>query len=71
MILLIGQVGTDFMEREAFQEIDYRRMFGPDVEVGGADRSRPIAFPSSSRAPIKSRPVVAWGRWCWRFQKMC
>lgn len=29
MILLIGQVGTDFMEREAFQEIDYRRMFGP------------------------------------------
>ncbi len=29
MILLIGQVGTDFIEREAFQEIDYRRMFGP------------------------------------------
>jgi acetolactate synthase-1/2/3 large subunit len=29
MILLIGQVGTDFVEREAFQEIDYRRMFGP------------------------------------------
>ena len=29
MILLIGQVGTDFLEREAFQEIDYRRMFGP------------------------------------------
>lgn len=29
MILLIGQVGRDMMEREAFQEIDYRRMFGP------------------------------------------
>src|SRR5499425_2620910 len=28
MILFIGQVGTDFIEREAFQEIDYRRMFG-------------------------------------------
>jgi acetolactate synthase-1/2/3 large subunit len=28
MILLIGQVGGDFVEREAFQEIDYRRMFG-------------------------------------------
>ena len=28
MIVLIGQVGTDFMDREAFQEIDYRRMFG-------------------------------------------
>lgn len=28
MILFIGQVGSDFNEREAFQEIDYRRMFG-------------------------------------------
>lgn len=28
MILFIGQVGGDFIEREAFQEIDYRRMFG-------------------------------------------
>jgi acetolactate synthase-1/2/3 large subunit len=28
MILFIGQVGQDAMEREAFQEIDYRRMFG-------------------------------------------
>jgi len=28
MILLIGQVGRDMMDREAFQEIDYRRMFG-------------------------------------------
>jgi acetolactate synthase-1/2/3 large subunit len=29
MIVLIGQVGNDFVEREAFQEIDYRRMYGP------------------------------------------
>jgi acetolactate synthase-1/2/3 large subunit len=28
MIVLVGQVGNDFVEREAFQEIDYRRMFG-------------------------------------------
>jgi acetolactate synthase I/II/III large subunit len=28
LILFIGQVGRDAMEREAFQEIDYRRMFG-------------------------------------------
>ncbi|MDJ0684761.1 MAG: thiamine pyrophosphate-binding protein [Alphaproteobacteria bacterium] len=28
MILLIGQVGRAMVEREAFQEIDYRRMFG-------------------------------------------
>ena len=29
MLLFIGQVGSDVAEREAFQEIDYRRMFGP------------------------------------------
>jgi acetolactate synthase I/II/III large subunit len=29
LILLVGQVATDQEEREAFQEIDYRRMFGP------------------------------------------
>ena len=28
MILFIGQVASDQMDREAFQEIDYRRMFG-------------------------------------------
>jgi len=28
LILFIGQVGNDFVEREAFQEIDYRRMYG-------------------------------------------
>ena len=28
LVLLIGQVATDQEEREAFQEIDYRRMFG-------------------------------------------
>jgi acetolactate synthase-1/2/3 large subunit len=29
MILFIGQVARGMMEREAFQEIDYRRMYGP------------------------------------------
>jgi acetolactate synthase-1/2/3 large subunit len=28
VVLFIGQVGTDFAEREAFQEVDYRRMYG-------------------------------------------
>jgi acetolactate synthase-1/2/3 large subunit len=39
MILFIGQVGGDFVEREAFQEIDYRRMFGPMCKwVANIDR---------------------------------
>jgi len=29
MILFVGQVPGEFAEREAFQEMDYRRMFGP------------------------------------------
>ncbi len=29
MILFIGQVGRDMVDREAFQEVDYRQMFGP------------------------------------------
>ncbi|MBP6012772.1 MAG: thiamine pyrophosphate-binding protein [Alphaproteobacteria bacterium] len=42
MILFIGQVARDQTEREAFQEIDYRRMLGPltkwVAEVPSADR---------------------------------
>ncbi len=29
MVVFVGQVGNDFVEREAFQEVDYRRMYGP------------------------------------------
>lgn len=29
MVLLIGQVASDQRDREAFQEVDYRQMFGP------------------------------------------
>jgi len=32
MILLVGQVARSTMEREAFQEIDYRRLFGDMVK---------------------------------------
>src|ERR671915_2043492 len=28
MVVFIGQVGNEFVEREAFQEMDYRRMYG-------------------------------------------
>jgi acetolactate synthase-1/2/3 large subunit len=42
LILLIGQVGRPMMGREAFQEIDYRQMFGPMAkwvdQIDSADR---------------------------------
>ncbi|HXF66734.1 MAG TPA: thiamine pyrophosphate-binding protein [Burkholderiales bacterium] len=43
LILFIGQVGTDFAEREAFQEIDYRRMYGPMAKwVAQIDRAERV-----------------------------
>jgi len=42
MILLIGQVRTSEVDREAFQEIDYRRMYAPRakwvLQIERADR---------------------------------
>jgi acetolactate synthase-1/2/3 large subunit len=39
MVIFVGQVGNDFAEREAFQEIDYRRMYGQMTKwVGQIDR---------------------------------
>lgn len=46
MILFVGQVASDQRDREAFQELDYRQMFGPGTlgmakwvgEVAHADR---------------------------------
>ncbi|PLX36106.1 MAG: thiamine pyrophosphate-binding protein [Hyphomicrobiales bacterium] len=42
MILFVGQIGRDHREREAFQEVDYRQMFGPlakwVTEIDSAER---------------------------------
>jgi acetolactate synthase-1/2/3 large subunit len=42
LVVFVGQVGSEFVEREAFQEIDYRRMFGVmtkwTAQVDRADR---------------------------------
>lgn len=40
MILFVGQVASDQRDREAFQEVDYRAMFGPLAKwVGEIDRA--------------------------------
>ena len=59
MILFIGQVGTDFRDREAFQEIDYRSMFGGVVkwaaEIEHADRV-PEYVAHAFRVALSGRP---------------
>jgi len=59
MILFIGQVGGDFVDREAFQEVDYRRMFGSvakwAAQVDRADRI-PEYIAHAYRVATSGRP---------------
>src|SRR5436190_866722 len=43
MIVFVGQIGADVVDREAFQEIDYRRMFGSIAKwVAQIDRAERV-----------------------------
>ncbi len=63
LILLVGQVAADQRDREAFQEIDYRQMFGPGTlglakwvgEVHDADRL-PEYVARAFRTAMQGRP---------------
>src|SRR3954453_14842300 len=59
MVIFIGQVPNEFAEREAFQEMDYRRMYGQMAKwVGQIDRDEGIPE-NVSRAfhtPVAGRP---------------
>ena len=59
MIAFVGQFGTDMTDREAFQEIDYRQMFGP-VAKWAAQIDRPERIPEyvarASRLATSGRP---------------
>ncbi len=59
MILFVGQVARDQVEREAFQEVDFRRMFGPlakwVAEIGDARRIPELVSQAFHRA-VAGRP---------------
>jgi len=63
MVLFIGQVASDQRDREAFQEVDYRQMFGPGTlgfakwvgEVERADRL-PEYVARAFRTALQGRP---------------
>lgn len=59
LILLVGQVTRDQADREAFQEIDYRRMFGPvakwAAQIDRADRI-PEYLARAFRTATSGRP---------------
>src|SRR5689334_18930102 len=59
MIVFVGQVGSDAVDREAFQEIDYRRMYGSVVkwaaQIDRADRL-PEYVAHAYRTAMSGRP---------------
>ena len=71
MLLLVGHVPRAFQGREAWQEIDYASVFGGDREGGLAGRHAPSAFPSTSRAPSRSRSPAGRGPSCSRCPRTC
>ncbi len=63
MVLLIGQVATTQQGREAFQEVDYRQMFGGlakwATEIGSADEASAVMADAFHRATSgRPGPVV-------------
>jgi acetolactate synthase-1/2/3 large subunit len=59
MVIFIGQVPNEFAEREAFQEIDYRRMYGQMAKwVGQIDRVEriPEYVSHAFHAAVAGRP---------------
>lgn len=59
LIVLVGQVGSDFVDREAFQEIDYRRMYGSIAKWSAQiDRAERIAeyLAHAYRTAMSGRP---------------
>jgi acetolactate synthase I/II/III large subunit len=59
LIVFVGQVGSDFRDREAFQEIDYRRMYGSIAKwVGQIDRAEriPEYVAHAFRVAMQGRP---------------
>ena len=59
LIAFVGQVGSDFADREAFQEIDYRRMYGGiakwAAQVDRAERI-PEYIARAFRVALSGRP---------------
>ena len=62
LLLFVGQIPFEETDRESFQEVDYRKMFGPAGQVGHPDRTTRGAFPNSSPTPSTSPPPAAPAR---------
>ena len=63
MILFVGQVEREMRGRDAFQELDYRAVFGA-MAKWAAEVDDPAAWARWSRALSTRRRTAGRGRWC-------
>jgi acetolactate synthase-1/2/3 large subunit len=76
LVLFVGQVASDQRDREAFQELDYRQLFGPGtlgMAKWVAEDPRPAdRVPEYvARAFARGDAGPARARWCWRCPRTC
>ena len=60
MILFIGQVGREFRDREAFQEVDFRAMFAPLAKWAAEILYQPRARKHSRWVALPQRAAEEW-----------
>jgi acetolactate synthase-1/2/3 large subunit len=70
LIVLVGQVGTGMADREAFQEVDYRRMYG-SIAKWSRRSTASSAFPNTSRRRTGRLSRGGPGPSCSRCRKTC
>ncbi len=70
MILFVGQIARGHRDREAFQEVDYRAVFGP-WRNGRPRWTRSSGCRNTSPAPSMWRCRAGRGRWFWRCRRTC
>lgn len=63
MVLLVGQVAREHLGREAFQEVDFRQMFGPlakavDQPMSAADLPDAMAWAFATASSGRPGPIV-------------
>lgn len=70
MVLFVGQIDNGQTDRETFQDIDYKAMFGTLAKgvYQCNDTARlPEYIARAFRLAMSGRP----GQWCWRCLKIC
>jgi 2-succinyl-5-enolpyruvyl-6-hydroxy-3-cyclohexene-1-carboxylate synthase len=70
MILFVGQIARDMREREAFQELDYRAVFGT-IAKWTTEIDDPSRIPELISRAFYATTAAGQDRWSSRFRRTC